>query len=54
MTKKEERETPGREEGRKSLYVPPEIAWEEEYKPAALGVSCAKLPGDLGCVPQTS
>jgi hypothetical protein len=32
-------------------YAPPEIAWEEEYRPTAFGVSCAKMPGDLSCTP---
>jgi hypothetical protein len=38
-------------EGRKIRYEQPEIAWEEEYKPTAFGVSCAKQPGNPGCNP---
>ena len=30
-------------------YAPPEIVWEEEYRPTAFGVSCAKEPGNPGC-----
>jgi hypothetical protein len=30
-------------------YEKPAIAWEEEYKPTAFGLSCAKQPGNPGC-----
>lgn len=39
------------EKGGKKPYVRPEIVWEEEYRPAAFGVSCAKQPGNPGCNP---
>jgi len=32
-------------------YEPPDIVWEEEYKPTAFGVSCALQPGNPGCNP---
>ena len=32
-------------------YERPDIVWEEEYKPTAFGVSCAKQPGNPGCGP---
>jgi len=38
-------------ESRKSEYERPGIAWEEEYKPAAFGLSCAKLPAVPACNP---
>jgi hypothetical protein len=47
----EERIARGSENCPKKRYERPEVAWEEEYKPTAFGVSCAKLPGALGCVP---
>ena len=38
-------------ESRKLEYKRPGIAWEEEYKPAAFGLSCAKLPAVTNCNP---
>ena len=38
-------------DGRKRRYERPEIAWEEEYKPTAFGVSCAKQVINISCVP---
>jgi hypothetical protein len=46
----EARDARDSEEGRKRRYVRPQIAWEEEYKPAAFGISCAKQVGNLGCL----
>jgi len=37
-------------DGRKRRYEKPKIAWEEEYKPTAFGVSCAKAPGNPACI----
>ncbi len=31
-------------------YAPPAILWEEDYRPTAFGVSCAKLAGDPACI----
>jgi hypothetical protein len=45
----EGRETRDLDVGGKRRYEQPEIAWEEEYKPTAFGISCAKVPADLGC-----
>jgi len=45
----EAREARDSDEGPKKRYVRPQIAWEEEYKPAAFGLSCAKVIGNLGC-----
>ena len=47
----EGREARCSDEGGKRQYERPEIVWEEEYKPAAFGLSCGKAPGQLGCVP---
>jgi len=30
-------------------YQPPRIAWSEAYAPLALGISCARQPGNPGC-----
>jgi hypothetical protein len=35
----------------KKPYERPDIVWEEEYKPSAFGLSCAKQPGNPGCNP---
>lgn len=31
-------------------YEPPAIVWEEDYRPTAFGVSCAKQPGNPPCI----
>ena len=36
---------------KKRPYEPPRIVWREDYEPVAFGVSCAKQPGNGGCVP---
>ncbi len=33
----------------KEPYAKPEIAWEEDYRPTAFGVSCAKQAGNPPC-----
>ena len=38
-------------DAKRKPYEPPDIAWEEEYRPTAFGVSCAKQPGNPGCNP---
>jgi len=45
----EGREARCSDEGCKRRYARPEIAWEEEYKPTAFGVSCAKVVGTPAC-----
>lgn len=35
----------------KKPYTKPEIAWEEDYRPTAFGVSCAKQPANPPCAP---
>ena len=47
----ERRDERGFSDGRKKRYEQPEIAWEEEYKPTAFGISCFKQPGNPGCIP---
>ena len=47
--KNERRDARCSDEGGKRQYKRPEIVWEEEYKPAAFGISCSKLPGGTGC-----
>ena len=32
-------------------YEPPAIVWREPYEPMSFGVSCAKQPGNPGCMP---
>ncbi len=32
-------------------YARPQIAWREAYEPVAFGVSCAREPGNPGCLP---
>ncbi|HET6922879.1 MAG TPA: hypothetical protein VFI16_07000 [Anaeromyxobacteraceae bacterium] len=34
----------------KKPYAKPAIVWEEDYRPTAFGVSCAKQAGNPGCV----
>ncbi len=45
---RESAETGPEPAGRKP-YAPPAISWEEEYRPAAFGLSCSKQPGDPAC-----
>jgi hypothetical protein len=47
--KNEGREARGSGEGLKKRYEQPEITWEEAYKPAAFGISCAKQAGNISC-----
>lgn len=52
MEKDQEKSKPDEPEGlEKKPYEPPNITWEEEYRPTAFGVSCAKQPGNPGCEP---
>ena len=39
----------GGNDARKLPYESPAIVWEEDYRPTAFGLSCAKLPGDPPC-----
>lgn len=32
-------------------YEPPRVNWEEDFPTTVFGVSCAKQPGNPGCVP---
>jgi hypothetical protein len=32
------------------LYERPEIVWREPYDPVSFGISCAKQPGNPGCL----
>ena len=32
-------------------YEPPRIVWREPYQPLSFGLSCAKQPGNPGCMP---
>jgi len=43
------RDETGTARGPARRYERPEIVWEEEYKPTAFGLSCAKQPGNPGC-----
>ena len=31
-------------------YESPAIVWEEDYRPTAFGISCAKEPGNPPCI----
>jgi hypothetical protein len=50
MDQTRETERENRDQHAKRPYVPPAIIWEEDYRPTAFGVSCAKQPGNPGCV----
>ena len=32
-------------------YEPPRVIWRERFEPTVFGVSCAKEPGNPGCIP---
>jgi hypothetical protein len=43
-------DTGQREEKPRRPYGRPEIVWREPYDPVSFGISCAKQPGNPGCL----
>jgi len=39
-----------KDEKPRHLYERPEIVWREPYDPVSFGISCAKQPGNPGCL----
>jgi len=48
--KKPADQSEGANDAAKLPYEPPAIVWEEDYRPTAFGISCAKQPGNPPCL----